>query len=605
MSPLLRPFAFALAALAAAPATAAAAPDPGPVEREILVVHRAGLGAGERAELRAGAGVTLRRRVLAQGELVAVRGASRATALAELRADPDVLIAEPNRVVRAAADPLQPVQWALANEGPGGAPDHAVADADADFPEAWAYSRGAGVTVGVVDTGVAGGHPDLATQLAPGKSFTGGDPQHDPDGHGTHVAGIIVAAENGIGVVGGAPHARVMPLQVLGAGGSGTTADLAEAVEYAGQAGLRIVNASLASEGSSRTLDWLIGKYFTTLFVVSAGNAGVDVDGADVSAFPCESPSPNVLCVGASDAADRAAAFSNRGPRSVDLHAPGTDIVSSWPGDGWMRLEGTSMAAPMVAAAAALLAARNPQWPAARIKQALLAGADPRPALAGLSATGARLNAARAFALAQAGDATLPSAPTGFAAAGEPGRASLRWDPATGEVAGFRLYRVEGDRRWTPLTVTGHHEFVVEPLAPGGAEFALTAFDAFGNESPPARARAEIPGGAPPAAGPAATVPRAAPRVAVTRLVRLGPRLRPRGARLVLSGAARVTVTLSRKGARGRYVAVVRRRLEVPTGRRVLKVRRGRLLGRRLSRGSWRLSVVAPGGRVVLRFGWR
>ncbi len=123
------------------------------------------------------------------------------------------------------------------NTGATGTPD-----ADADFDEAWPTTMGAGVTVGVVDSGIEASHPDLAGQTEPGTSFVGSSypAETDAGGHGTHVAGIIAAAQNAIGVSGGAPQAKVESLRVFGAAGSTTSsATVAAAFAAAGDAGLR------------------------------------------------------------------------------------------------------------------------------------------------------------------------------------------------------------------------------------------------------------------------------------------------------------------------------------------------------------------------------
>ena len=141
-----------------------------------------------------------------------------------------------------------------------------------DVIEAWAASTGAGQTVAVVDTGVDGTHPDLDGQVAGGYDFVDDDADpSDPEGHGTHVAGTIAASRgNGMGVAGVAPNARLVPLRALGA--TGTDIETAEAFDWAGDHGIRIVNASLAGDRSSIAERTAIAAHPQTLYVVAAGN---------------------------------------------------------------------------------------------------------------------------------------------------------------------------------------------------------------------------------------------------------------------------------------------------------------------------------------------
>jgi thermitase len=398
--------AFAMFALLPSSSAAADAESAG----EIVVMRHGGLTRAEQAR----AGVVPERTLPIAGvQVVTTAGDDRADALAVLRADPDVAWAEPNRPRHVTAERLGGLLWGLQNTGQSVWWQRGTPDADIDAPEAWALSRGAGVTVGVVDTGIDLGHPDLLGHIVAGYDFVEDDDQaQDGFGHGTHVAGTIAAAENGIGVVGVAPDALVMPLRVLDSSGSGNSSDVASAFAYAGARGVRIVNASLGSSQPSMAERQAIRDYPGTLFVVAAGNRGADNDGASRE-YPCTYDEPNVLCVGATDSSDDPASFSNYGATTVDLFAPGAITVSTYPrgmssvldryfgtGDGYEIMEGTSMASPHAAGAAALTAALRPDWGPAQIKAALLDGADRLAGLAGISVTGARLNAASAAQIA-------------------------------------------------------------------------------------------------------------------------------------------------------------------------------------------------------------
>jgi thermitase len=300
------------------------------------------------------------------------------------------------------SDPYSDLQWALNNTTTTGA--------DMDVPAAWSASRGAGVTVAVVDTGVDAGHPDLVGQIdTDSRNFTSdGDATQigDLDGHGTKVAGVIAAADNGVGTIGVAPDARVLALRAFGAEGSGDATAIAAAFDYAGDHGIPIVNASFNGPGRSAAIEQAITSHPGTLFVVAAGND----DGADddaVPTYPCDLPAANVLCVGASTSADTPAVFSNVGARNVDLFAPGASVLApvldARLARGWAYTSGTSIAAANVAGVAALVLGAVDTLSATELKAALLESGDPVAALRGLSATGRRANAAKAVALALAG----------------------------------------------------------------------------------------------------------------------------------------------------------------------------------------------------------
>ena len=140
-----------------------------------------------------------------------------------------------------------------------------------------------------------------------------------------------------------APGAKVMPLRVLDSNGYGTFTDVADAFEYAGQHGIRIVNASLGGASPSVTLEQAVADNPNTLYVVAAGNNSTDDDDPSTPYYPCAVPEANVICVGASDQNDRPASFTNYGAASVDLFAPGVNIASAWTGGRYVYASGTSM----------------------------------------------------------------------------------------------------------------------------------------------------------------------------------------------------------------------------------------------------------------------
>jgi thermitase len=393
------PIVCALAVLASLPAASfAQSPE------RIIVKRDPGLTAADRADLRADVGARLVEVLrLPETEVVTVPADRADDALAKLNANPSVVYAEPDLLRSAFAlpnDARWPLMWGLSNTGQ--APFFGTPGDDIHLLDAWSFSQGAGQTVAVVDSGLDLGHDDLAGQIAAGgRNFVqGANPSDlsDPLAHGTHVSGTIAAlANNAIGVVGVAPAAKVLPLRVFDSGGNAFDSWIAQAFDYAGDLGLRVVNASLGSEGgnTSQTLSNAIGAHPNTLYVTAAGNSGRNNDTRTV--LPCEVPQPNVLCVGATDYDDQRPSFSNYGATSVDLFAPGVAIWSTLPGDSYGSESGTSMAAPHVSGEAALLLAAAPSLTAQELKDFIMGTVDSRPGLSGLSITGGRTNAGAAL----------------------------------------------------------------------------------------------------------------------------------------------------------------------------------------------------------------
>ncbi|MET8474209.1 S8 family peptidase [Streptomyces sp. NPDC006422] len=248
-------------------------------------------------------------------------------------------------------DPMRKDQWAL----------------DAmKLPDAWDTSKGDDTVIAVVDSGVATDHPDLKGRLVDGYDFVDGDDDpKDLNGHGTHVSGIAAAhTDNGVGVAGGAPGAKIMPVRVLGANGSGSNGNITKGIVWAADHGADVINLSLG-EGVLMTkllqggiLNQAIQHAHDkgAVVVAAAGN-----DGADTQPYKVRTP---VLVVGASTRKGTAADFSNFGAEQA-VSAPGEDILSTLPTyksketlkdtSGYGKLSGTSMAAPYVSALAALL----------------------------------------------------------------------------------------------------------------------------------------------------------------------------------------------------------------------------------------------------------
>jgi serine protease len=237
-------------------------------------------------------------------------------------------------------------------------------------PLAWSVTRGAGVVVAVVDTGVAPA-PDLEGRLLAGWNVLDGSADAvDDNGHGTHVSGTIGEnAENGLAEVGLAPEVSILPVKVLDAGGSGTDSDVATGIVWAADHGARVVNLSLGGGTSSRLLSDAV-RYATAhgaLIVAAAGNESGAVG------YPARIAT--VLGVGAVDAALARAPFSNTGS-GLDIVAPGVGIIQQTLGSARgsfvdASLSGTSMATPFVTAAAALVLAMKPKSTPASVARLL------------------------------------------------------------------------------------------------------------------------------------------------------------------------------------------------------------------------------------------
>lgn len=281
-----------------------------------------------------------------------------AQAARRLRRSPLVRYVEVDGAVHAldaAPDPGRPRQWGLDAVG---------------APLAWSVTRGAGVVVAVVDTGIAPA-PDLEGRLLEGWNVVEGSTDAvDDNGHGTHVAGTIGEnADNGLAEVGLAPEVSLLPVKVLDASGSGTDSDVATGIVWATDHAARVLNLSLGGATSSRLLSDAV-RYATAhgvLIVAAAGNESGPVG------YPARIPT--VLGVGAVDASLSRASFSNTGT-GLDLVAPGVGIVQQTLGStkgsfADATLSGTSMATPFVTAAAALVLAAKPKATPASIARAL------------------------------------------------------------------------------------------------------------------------------------------------------------------------------------------------------------------------------------------
>ncbi|HEX7077085.1 MAG TPA: S8 family serine peptidase [Candidatus Eisenbacteria bacterium] len=495
------------------------------VEGEILIGFKADAPPGQvQAILRdLGAGRSHRfRRVNAERDHIAIPVE---TAIARYRNHPAVRFIEPNYIVHLDAVPNDPsfaIQWALRNTGQS----NGLPGADIHVVPAWDQVTGSSqVIVAIVDTGVDLTHPDLVGNLytnpgeIPGNELDDdgdgyvddvhgfdfanfdGDPTDD-NGHGTHVAGIIGAVgSNGIGISGVAWRVQLLPLKFLDRTGTGTTGDAIDAIEYAISHGAAIINASWGGGAFSEALRMALGEANDqgVLFVAASGNQGVDND--QFPNWPSNYDVPNVIAVASTDRVDGLSQFSNYGATTVDLAAPGSDILSTLKDGAYGVMSGTSMAAPHVSGALALLHARFPAMPGATMKRVLLAATDRIPALDGFTLTGGRLDVVRMMD----GVDSIPPAPIAdlklLLASSD--RVTVGWtatgdDGATGTATRYDLRYATSPLDAATFAAANRVAGVAAPRVAGSAEradigglaprttyyVAVVVSDEFGNAAP-------------------------------------------------------------------------------------------------------------------------
>lgn len=348
-----------------------------------------------------------------QGGIMRTQAATMGALAHQLASLPEIEYVEPNWIVRATSKNkghfVGPISTEIKNLDFPKAPERFFA------PLAWSNAADfSPVLVAVIDSGVDYTHQDLVKTYwqnarEAGTDGSGRDKRTngiDDDGngkiddwrgwnfiadsndpmddneHGTHCAGTVTTiGNNGVNNAGMNGNVSLVGIKFLSREGVGTIADAVLAVDYAISLGVHVINNSWGGDEYSETMAAIIRKADAAgiLFIVAAGNDSNNNDiGPD---YPASYPIDNVISVAAATSDGQIAGFSNFGPRTVHIAAPGVQILSTIPGNQYARLDGTSMAAPFVSGAAALIKSRFPQLKAREIKARLLGGAIPSAAL--------------------------------------------------------------------------------------------------------------------------------------------------------------------------------------------------------------------------------
>jgi subtilisin len=217
-------------------------------------------------------------------------------------------------------------------------------------PQSWDASRAKGIKVAVLDTGIDALHPDLAANVKGAVSFVPGETPADGNGHGTHAAGIIAAAENGMGIVGAAPAAWLFNVKVVSNSGAGQWSQLILGLDWCIANKMHIASIQLGGPSAPIALETICNAAFTNglLLIATAG-----VGGPAMGTVAAPARYKNVIAVSSVDTADVITPFSSRGSE-VELCAPGINVLSAKPGGGYQSWSGTAGACAHVSGAAAV-----------------------------------------------------------------------------------------------------------------------------------------------------------------------------------------------------------------------------------------------------------
>ncbi|SEM99016.1 S8 family peptidase [Lihuaxuella thermophila] len=339
-----------LAVLLVIPSTIFAQPTPDSPDSayapdQLIVKFKSGTSAKNIQALHAKEGAQVVSKSKLGFEVVKFKNNSVQKMMQKYKQDPNVEYVEPNYYFHAAWTPNDPAfsssQW-----GPQ----------KIQAPQAWDVTRSSSsVKIAIVDTGVQANHPDLNGKVINGWDFVYDDSvPNDANGHGTHCAGIAAATtNNGTGIAGMAPNARILAVRVLDANGSGTLDDVANGIIYAADQGAQVISLSLGGSAGTTTLQNAVNYAWNrgAVVVAAAGNS-------NTSAPSYPAYYSNAIAVASTTSSDTKSSFSNYGSW-VDVAAPGSSIYSTYITSTYASLSGTSMATPHVAGLAGLLAAQG------------------------------------------------------------------------------------------------------------------------------------------------------------------------------------------------------------------------------------------------------
>lgn len=356
-----------------------------------------------------------KRRFLLENGLYAIVQLSDKTtmvrALNDLRSQKSIAFAEPNYLYQTSTkDALFDKLWALnSKKSP---------KVDIDAIKAWGISKGSDkIKIAVIDTGVDYSHKDLKQNILINEKELNGsagvdddgngyiddvygwdfanndnDPMDD-NGHGTHCAGTIGAAHNSIGVAGVMANVSILPIKFIKASGSGSVEAAIKSIDYAIKMGVDVMSNSWGGEGKSDILKDSIKRAQDKgiLFIAAAGNSNSNND--LVPQYPASYQLDNIISVASTTRSGNLSDFSCYGKKSVHIAAPGSDIMSTFPGDKYKSLSGTSMATPHVAGVVGLYLSKNPKSNYLDIKDKLMRSSDYSMAYDSTIISKGRLNA--------------------------------------------------------------------------------------------------------------------------------------------------------------------------------------------------------------------
>jgi subtilisin family serine protease len=489
---------------------------------EVLIKFKPGTAALTRANIRASMHATTVKEFKFIGvEHMKLKGMTADQAIAKFRHNPNVIYVEPNYELTADVtpnDPRFPELYGMRNTGQTGG----TAGADIKATLAWDQFTGdPNIKIGVIDTGVDYNHPDLAANVwtnpgeIPGNGIdddangyvddvhgydfanNDGDP-FDDNGHGSHCSGTMAGVgNNNVGVTGVNWNAKIVGIKFLSGSGSGSTDGAIGGIQYAIVVGTRLTSNSWGGGGFSQALLDAINAAGAAgqLFVAASGNSSANTDVSPH--YPSSYNSPYIIAVAATDHNDNLASFSNYGATTVDIAAPGVNILSTLPGNSYGLLSGTSMATPHVSGVVALAMGRYPGVPNLQIKTLLLNAADVKASLNGKVLTNGRMNA---FMTLAEPDSIAPGAIANLAT-GDAGSNSMRltWTATGDDGSTGRATRYEIRYSTGPITQANFGSATLaagpDPRSAGSAEsfdvaglafsttyyFAIKAFDEFNN----------------------------------------------------------------------------------------------------------------------------